>query len=503
MHLERLWRWRVGVMAAVVGVIAAMLRFVGLGHPSTLVFDEVYYARGAYSLATLGFEGDWSGEDQAFAEGDYSGLSSTEGDYVVHPMVGKMLIALGIQIFGPTPYGWRFAGAVLGTVTVVLIALVARHLLQSTAWGTMAGLLLAVEGQHIVMSRTALLDIFLTFFVVCGFALLLVDRVYARRRLARGAAHTRVDQRLAWDAPLTGWGPRMGVRWWRLGAMVAFGLAAGVKWSGLYVAAAFLVLSVVWDAVDRRREGYMRWALGALVRAVPAGLASLIVIPLTYLATWLPWFRSENSYARNWAASHPGEGITWLPESVRSLVHYHQQMLDFHRGLDAEHNYATHPLGWIIQYRPTAFHYEDADAALCGADRCVSAIHALGHPLIWVAMLAALVWAIWRTVRHRDVLAATVALGVLASWLPWLAFADRPIFTFYTVVMSPFVVLTVVWAASRLARPQGQWTRRGVVLVVAYTGAVLVVAGFFAPIWTGMVISHDYWQSHMWLPSWV
>ena len=490
-------------MAAVVGVIGAMLRFIGLGHPTTLVFDEVYYARGAYSLVTLGFEGDWSGEDQAFAEGDYSGLATTDGDYVVHPLVGKLLIGLGIQLFGPTPYGWRFAGAVVGTLTVILVALIARHLLRSTLWGTMAGLLLAVDGQHIVMSRTALLDIFLTFFVVAGFGLLVVDRVYARRRLAAGAAIARLNAGLDPGAILSGWGPRMGVRWWRLAAMVAFGLAVGVKWSGLYVAAAFLVLSVVWDAADRKREGFSRWALGALVRAVPAGLLSIVAIAGTYLATWIPWLNSENSYGRYWAESHPGEGLTWLPDTLRSLVHYHQQMWNFHQDLDAEHNYATHPLGWIVQWRPTAFHYETVDNARCGAAECVSAIHALGHPLIWWAILGALVFAVWRTVRHRDLLAATMTIGVLASWVPWLAFTDRPIFTFYTVVMSPFVVLAVVWAATHVARPRGQWSRKGIVTVVSYTGATLVLAGFFAPIWTGAVISHPYWQAHMWLPSWV
>lgn len=493
-------------MAASVGVLAAMLRFVGLGYPTNLVFDEAFYARGAYSLAMLGFEGDWEGDNQDLAKGDASGLSTTQADYVVHPMMGKLLIAAGIKMFGATPYGWRFASAVVGTITVVLIALIARQLLQSTVWGTMAGMLLAVDGQHVVHSRTALLDIFLTFFVVIAAGFLVLDRASAHRTLKRKTSLVRESLGLPADGALPGAGPGLGIRWWRFAAILAFGLSVGVKWSGLYVAAAFLLLSVGWDLVDRRRAGYERWYWGGLSRAVPAGLLTLVTIPAVYLATWLPWFRAEQAYGRGWAARHPGEGLTSLPESLRSLAHYHEQMWDFHRGLDAEHRYEANPWGWIIQLRPTAFHFEDVEGVECGVERCVSAIHALGHPLIWWAGAAVLMFALWRVVRRRDMLALTISAGVLVSWVPWLFMAERTIFSFYTVVMAPFVVLLLAWVARRIAQPdrlEGEWSRRGVLLVTGYMAVVFIFAGFFLPIWTGQVIPFFYWQIHMWLPSWV
>src|SRR5690606_3466684 len=143
-------------------------------------------------------------------------------------------IAAGMRVAGTTPFGYRFAGAFLGTATVLIVALLMRRILRSTFWGGVAGLLLAVDGSHIVLSRTAILDIFLTFFVVAGFALLWLDRWRAQRIYD---AHPRsADSRS---------GPRVGIRWWRLAAIVSFGLAAGVKWSGAIFAAAFLVLFVV------------------------------------------------------------------------------------------------------------------------------------------------------------------------------------------------------------------------------------------------------------------
>ncbi|WP_062136138.1 dolichyl-phosphate-mannose--protein mannosyltransferase [Demequina aestuarii] len=505
MILETLWRWRVALMATGVGLLAAMMRFLGLGYPTDLVFDEVFYARGAYSLVTLGFEGDWGGDNQDFANGDYSQLSSA-GDYVVHPLIGKLLIGVGIEMFGPTPLGWRFMGALLGTVTVVIVALVARHLLHSTLWGAVAGVLLAIDGVHVVLSRAALLDIYLTFFVVGGFALLVVDRSRTRRRLEARADAARAEQGQSPGSLLAGLGPRTGIRWWRLAAIVSLSLSVGVKWSGLWFMAAFLVLSVVVDMVDRREIGVERWFMGAFVRAVPAFLVTVAVLPAVYLASWLPWFRSEESYGRRWAEEHPGEGVTWLPDSLRSLVQYHHQMWDFHRTLDSPHNYESNPFLWLLQWRPTAFHFDDAPDAACGAERCVTAIHAIGHPMIWWAGVIVLLFALWRVVRRGDMLAATLAVGVLAGWVPWLPYAHRTIFGFYTVSIAPFMVLLLVWGLARLAQPSrlhGGWSRTGSLVAGAFVAVALIMAGFFAPIWTGVPIPFEYWQVHMWLPSWV
>ncbi len=488
-----LWRWRVALMAVGVGALAGLLRFASLSYPTTLVFDEVFYVRGAYSLATLGYEGDWSGENQAFANGDYSGLS-TDGDFIVHPMVGKMLIAAGIELFGPTPFGWRVMIALFGTATVIIVALAARHLFTSTLWGGIAGVFLAVDGAHLVLSRTALLDGFMTFFVVAGFALLLVDRHVTRQRLLAAAPEE-----------LAGWGPRTGVRWWRLAAILMFAIAASTKWSGLYFAAAYLVLSVVFDVLDRRSAGVERWFWSAAVRAVPAAITTVVVTLGVYVATWWSWFTHNDAYGRQWAAMHPTLGAQWLPEPLRALMHYHSQMWTFHTNLTSEHNYMSNPFGWILQLRPTAFHYEDADVA-CGAERCVSAIHAIGHPLIWWFGAAALLFALYRIVRHRDMLALTVALGVLAGWVPWWPYYYRTIFTFYSVAMAPWVTLTAVWALAWLALERGpgtRWRPHGWVIVGLAVAVVLIVAAFFAPIWIGWPIPFQYWQAHMWMPSWV
>ena len=104
---------------------------------------------------------------------------------IVHPEVGKWLIALGEKAFGMDPFGWRIASAVVGSLMVLVMCRLARRLTGSTMLGLVAGVLLMLDGLHFVLSRLALLDIFLAFFLLCGVAAVVNDRDHHRARLAR------------------------------------------------------------------------------------------------------------------------------------------------------------------------------------------------------------------------------------------------------------------------------------------------------------------------------
>jgi dolichyl-phosphate-mannose--protein O-mannosyl transferase len=478
------------------------------------VFDELYYARGAYSLLQQGYEGWWAGENQDFANGDLSGLE-IRADKVVHPPLGKWMIAVGIKAFGPTPFGWRFSSAVIGTVTVILVALIARHLFTSVLWGGVAGLFLAIDGEHIVLSRTALLDIFLTFFVVVAFGFLLLDRRRNRRILAVKVAQTRERLGLASDQPLPGFGPRSGIRWWRFAAILSLGLATGVKWSGLYFAVAFILLSIAWDVVDRREAGARPVSFRSLLRlAVPPILATMLFLPAAYVGSYSSWFISDSSYMRHWAALHEDEGIMWLPEAPRSFVAYHQEMLRFHTNLTiskgVHHAYAANPWGFIVQAQPTAYYWEAIEAGEGdppSSQEYISEITALGNPALWWAGAVAFLYALGRLVFRRDLLAGAVIVGTIGGWLPWTLFPDRVLFTFYSVAFSPWVMLTLTWALRNIAQParlKGGWNRRGVFVVGGFVAAALILSGYFLPLWTGQWIPYDYWSAHILFPkAWV
>ena len=160
-------------------MIAAILRFVNLGYPSGLVFDEVYYATEGQELLDHGVE--WRTETDSAGN-----VLNSYGDFVVHPPLGKWIIALGIRLFGNDAFGWRFMAAVCGVLSVLIIVRTARRMFGSTVLGATAGLLVALDGMHLVLSRTAILDIFVMFFVVAAFACLVLDRDHRRAGVAAG-----------------------------------------------------------------------------------------------------------------------------------------------------------------------------------------------------------------------------------------------------------------------------------------------------------------------------
>lgn len=483
-----------------VTVLAGVLRFVDLGRPHAVIFDETYYVKDALALLRFGSErGTVEGADELMLAADSAwhqlDIFTADPAFVVHPPLGKWVIALGEWAFGVDPFGWRFGVAVLGTVSVLLTARIIRRLTRSDLIGTVAGLLVALDGLHLVMSRSALLDITLVFFVVAGFGCLLLDRDAARRR---------ADAWLTlWDGNPVIRGPGFGIRPWRIAAGLSLGLACGVKWSGLWYVALFGLLTVYWDLQLRRQMGVARPVHAVLLRdAGPAFLSIVGVGLVAYLATWTGWLVNDGGYHRDWAQSSPG--LPLVPDALRSLAEYHRAAWVFHVGLSSEHAYMSSAWSWPVMSRPTSFFYEAPDG--CAADHCAQEVLSLGNPLIWWVGLLALLHNVWRAVAGRDWRSGALLVGYVAGWVPWLVFHGRTIFTFYAVALVPFLAgMVAISLASLAGGEQASPARRRWGTIVAGLVLVLIIATtwFFLPVWTGEVLPYDQWNWRMWLPTWV
>ncbi len=174
----------VGTVA--VTLLAAFLRLWHLGKPHAFEFDETYYAKDAWALLHFGYSQNYveNANDEILA-GHTDGLWNGVPNMVVHPEVGKWLIALGEHIFGMTPFGWRVSSAIVGSLMVMVMIRLARRVTRSTLLGLVAGLLMCFDGLQLVLSRLALLDIFVAFFVLCAVSCMVADRDWGRARMAR------------------------------------------------------------------------------------------------------------------------------------------------------------------------------------------------------------------------------------------------------------------------------------------------------------------------------
>ncbi|WP_318245088.1 dolichyl-phosphate-mannose--protein mannosyltransferase [Brevibacterium gallinarum] len=506
----RVWMWGVPLL---LGVIAALMRFYRLGFPGRLIFDETYYVKDAYTLSKAGYEKAWPDEPNPQFEAGNTSIVLDEPSYVVHPPLGKWILSLGIDMFGAdSSFGWRFSAALVGALSVAVLTYFAIRLFRSVWIGGLAGLLMTVDGEHFVHSRTGLLDLFLMFFVLLAFGFLVLDREQTNRRLRDRLALTRQDRRAAASAP-DPWtyGPALGFRGWRLAAGITLGCAMGVKWSGLYALAVFGIAVVAWDITSRYRAGVRRPVTGMLIRdSVPAFLLMVPVAFVTYVATWSGWIFTSGGWDRQWAAENPG---WWdvLPDWIPGLAHYHASAYRFHVGLSSEHTYMSNPWGWIVQWRPTSFYYESYAAGEhgCMVEKCSSAITSVGNPVIWGLAPVALIVLILAWIVRRDSRAGIILAGFAATWLPWFRYQDRTIFTFYTIVMVPFVCLAIayclglLWGNAKDAAERGQSLLARRLAVAAIGAAAILVFAFFWPVYTGEVIPYDSWRLRMWNPSWI
>ncbi|MGZ8737075.1 MAG: dolichyl-phosphate-mannose--protein mannosyltransferase [Nocardioides sp.] len=517
---DRLFGW---AATLAVTALAGFLRLWNLGRPNKFLFDETYYAKDAWSLLHHGYvTGYVAKADKQIVAGKVDGLFTDSPSMVVHPEMGKWIIALGEHFFGMTSFGWRVSAAVVGTLMVLVIIRLVRRLTGSTLLGCTAGLLLTVDGLHFVLSRSALLDIFLAFFLLCAVSCLVADRDWGRLRMARlvpTGYRTTVDD----------WGPVRGLLWrpWRLAAGVFFGLACATKWNAMIPLATFGLLVWMWDAGARRSLGVRNARMrAAVVDALPAFFYLVVVALVVYVLSWTGWLLHADVYEK--ALSNTQYGPYWgtyleqdahgffpeLLESLRSLWNYHQDVYTFHTRFlnDATHSYQSKPQWWLVLNRPVGMQADlgiepgvDGCAAPEGST-CLRQVLLLGTPALWWGGAVALLYSVYAWLAKRDWRYGIVVVGLLATWLPWVRYDDRPIFSYYAVSILPFTIIALTLLIGVLmGGPTASYQRRLWGTAVAGAFVVLVVANFawFWPVYTGELITTPDWLKRIWFRQWI
>jgi dolichyl-phosphate-mannose-protein mannosyltransferase len=447
-------RWSRADTIALVAIttLAAAIRLVRLGDPDSIMFDETYYAK-----------------DSCWYANTSTSLCDVEGEQTgVHPPLGKWLLAAGIRVFGYDSFGWRFAAAIAGVVTVALLYLLARRLFRSTLAASLTAGLLALDSLHFVQSRIAMLDVFVPLFGLAAVLFVVIDRDVV---LAGGSgAAPREGRRIR--------------RPWRLAAGAAAGAATASKWSGAFFVVLIIVLSVVWEVAARRERGEQHPFTGAVRGEWSSMLAYLVLVPvLVYGATFIgqvhgsllgaPW--SEGAWLRAW----------WDRQ-----IH----MADFHFGLEASHPYQSPPWSWILVRRPVSYFYE----ATATGER--AEILALGNPILWWASIPALAFVVYRWARRRNYRGpeGVILAGFVVTYGPWLLQqTDRSaVFLFYLLPSVPFMYLAIGRVASVLG---SSWEAKAAVAIVAALAAGSF--SFFYPVMAKVPLPVEQWSDRMWYQS--
>ncbi len=425
----------------VVLLVAAVIRLWGLPSPHSLYWDEQYYVFDAEVYLGGGI-GQPVGQPPEVKIAD-------EGTWI-HPPLGKWVIALlGVGPIGLRSIGWRLPSAAFGIGGVALLYLLAFRLWRSEWWAGLASLLLALDGLHIVQSRIAMLDIFLTTFITAGLLFLVLDR-----------------ERMDIDAAPGRWRrvERMFGSPYRVWSGVFLGAAVATKWSGVFALVFAAGLCSIWLFTGGRRAS--RSSLAAAGTLV----ASFAVIPLgVYLLSYVSFFYQH------------GPAIHDFLSLQLRMLEYQQR----HLHIQPEN---SQPWTWPLLLHPIRYFR----ATTTGT---VYAIVALGNPAIWWGFLALLPVGLFTVARRPTWRDALIFGGYVAMFLPWLV-VPRSQFLFYMLPAVPFMCLGIAAILRGLPSPVAR------VAGITFASIVSLVAIAYLPAWTGWSTSASWLRTLRVLPGW-
>lgn len=510
-------------------LISLLTRFWQLEGVAEIVFDEVYYPE--------------------YAQAYLNGLPQFDA----HPPLGKYLIALGIQLFGYNPIGYRWVTALVGSLvpglTCCLVYELAHQRRDRHSWALLAGLFTACDGLLLVESRYGLINIFMVAFGLLS--QICIFKAMQGWALANQALGDRNIKAMPIELRRSCW-------WlWLMAAGIFLGAAVAVKWNGMaYGVGILIILAMFWDSAYRsrptritdrsinpklsdrqqlRRSGYKlsqshskidrktlrqdqvdqqnnqpRQLIGANLIYSQRSLLiciilGLMIMPLAiYGLAWLPHLQLLQPSADS---------------SLLSLLSQHTKIWAFHQGLGNGATAKIHPYcsrwwSWIFTLRPIAYFYEELPNGL------VRDVTALGNPfLYWLGaiaiflMIALLIHRLWTNLEYKLVyglpaprpwrqipwLVIYMVGSFAAHLLPW-GLSDRCTFLYLYMPASIYAFMAIALITDWCWRQGG---RSGRLISSAIVIAIVWAFIHWLPIYLGWPISAAKFRSLMWFDSWI
>lgn len=403
-----------------------------------MYFDELYHARTAYE--------------------HLNGLQPYENS---HPPLGKVLIMLGIAVFGMNAFGWRIVGTLFGIGMVPIMYAFAKRLFKKTQYALLASALFAFDFMHFSQTRIATIDVYAVFFIILMYYYMY--QYYCMSFVKHGLRATLKPLALAG---------------------LFFALGAASKWICIYAGAGLAVLLALslirrYDEARVAHGGQARreyWK--NVIKTLLWCCVFYIVVPVAvYLLSYIPYYLCETHY------------------DLAGVWKVQEFMFTYHSGLKSTHPFQSSWWEWPLMLRPIWYYWRVDSAAQTGMS-----ISALGNPAVWwvctlgTVALGALL--LTRSVRREK--GMTVLLtGVAANYLPWVL-VSRCTFIYHFFATVPFIVLCTVYVAKYVDERYPKYK----FIKWVWLGLAVLLFILFYPALSGMSVSLDYLDSLQWLRSW-
>ena len=407
---------------------------------SSTYFDEIYFPRTAYE--------------------SINGYDIYE---ITHPPMGKNIMALGIQIFGMNPFGWRFMGTLFGVGLVPLMYLLGLKLFKKRTYAFVAAFLMMFDFMRLAQTRLATIDSYSAFFILCMYYFM-YDYFTQKSYEKKGFIKSLI--------PLFFCG-------------IMFGLGGATKWVCIYtgVGLAFLFFVAKYLEFNDVLRGRVKeqtkktWFVENFIPTCCACVIFFIVIPLAiYTLSYIPYMASSD------------KGL------VDIMVDNQEYMFEYHSGLTSGHSYGSPWYTWPVMVRPI-YYYSGSQANL--ADGMATSIVSMGNPLVWWTGLACIIPAGFYAWKKRDKGMMMAFVGFAVQFLPWVL-VTRVCFIYHYFTAVPFIIFMIVYVIKNLIED-------GIInkhVMWIYLGLVLLLFVLFYPVLTAREVSREYINSLRWFSTW-
>lgn len=430
-----------------------------LYHPTYLAgayFDEIYHARTAYEYSV--------------GETVYE---------TTHPPLGKLIMMLGIQLFGFSPFGWRVAGALVSVIMLYAIYRLAKLLFTKHSYALTAMILFAVDFMHFTQSRLGSIDSYLVLFIILMFYFM---AVYFK---------TSFYENKLWKTfiPLSLSG-------------LFFSFAISTKWNGLYGGAGLaIILGVV--LIKRYIEGKKMLYLNhqhlkkqTLIEQLknkvnPQKVSGAIWTTLASCCIFfifVPIFIYYFVYQISFYLSKHKTGLESFLQAQRDMFDYHSQLV-------ASHPFSSSWYEWQLMIKPIWYYVNNE----LENSSLTSTIAAFGNPLIWWFSIFTLLFTVIWSIYKKHTLMCVIYIGFIVQMLPWIL-VDRITFIYHFFPMVPFVILSIVYFFEQLEL-KFKW---GVIFRWQFVIFACLLFIIFYPVLSGQPIEREFIDSKLrWFSSWI
>ena len=429
-------------------------------------FDEIYHARTAYEH-----------------------LHQIEPYESTHPPLGKVLMSIGIYVFGLNPFGWRIIGTLFGVGMIPIMYVFAKRMFGRSEYAFIAAFLLSFDFMHFAQTRIATIDVYGVFFIMLMFYFMYR---YTTLSFYQGKALDYVNPLRAIRSFLRHWSCIQVDRYlWRCRTCCAAAiiLIRAVRRISIRSCARRLlrrqrrtVSTSLHSGEQKSRERsrlqlvqklFIRNTLLTLLWCV----LTFVIIPLgVYTLSYIPFMMV------------PGPG-----HNLKDVVTYQVHMYKYHKDLVATHPFSSPWWEWPMMLRPI-WYYQ----AKLMPQGMLSSIVSFGNPLVWWPGFIAVILSFYVAITRKDKLLRMLLIAYCSQYLPWIL-VPRLTFIYHYFAMVPFLVLILTYYIKEYLEEGSLHKRRW---VYGYLIAVFVLFILFYPILSGMIIPSKYSFFLRWLPGW-